>query len=112
MNMFCWVSIPLIFWRRCLVRQGSGGTYFINVQQCLEKLAIQKTKLLLQVNVDIDSLNVETGHSSDNCKYLMNDNAIDVFNNLAVLEKSLPLEVRETHYLYCWLHHPQGFSRY
>ena len=24
------------------LRQGSGGTYFINVQQCLEKLAIEK----------------------------------------------------------------------
>ena len=48
------------------LRQGSGGTYIINVQQCLEKLAIQKTKLLLQLNVDIDSLNVETGHSCDN----------------------------------------------
>ena len=44
---------------------------------------------ILQQNVDIDSLNVETGHCCDNCKYLILDNAVDVFNNLASPEKSL-----------------------
>ena len=29
------------------LRQGSGGTYFITVQHIMEKVAIKKTKLLL-----------------------------------------------------------------
>ena len=36
----------------------SGGTYFITVQQVLEKLYIHKTKLLLNLNVDVSSFNV------------------------------------------------------
>ena len=32
------------------LRQGSGGTYFITVQQVLEKVAISKTKLMLQLD--------------------------------------------------------------
>ena len=32
------------------LRQGSGGTYFITVQQILEKVSINKTKLLLTLN--------------------------------------------------------------
>ena len=35
--------------------QESGGTYFINVQQCIEKLHIKKTSLLLNQNVNIDA---------------------------------------------------------
>ena len=36
--------------------QGSGDTYFINVQQCIEKLHIKPTSLLLNQNVNIDKL--------------------------------------------------------
>ena len=36
--------------------QGSGGTYFITVQQILEQVVIRKTKLLLQICNKIDSL--------------------------------------------------------
>ena len=32
------------------LRQGSGGTYFITVQNALEKLQIRKTQLLVQIN--------------------------------------------------------------
>ena len=78
------------------IRQGSGGTYFINVQQVLEKLSIHKTKLLLNLKVDVASFNVESGHSCEKCKFLMDENAIDVFDNLEALEKSLPVEVKET----------------
>ena len=70
------------------LKEGSGGTYFINVQQVLEKLSIHKTKLLLTLNVDVSSLNYLSGHSCANCKFLMGDNAIDVFDNLPKLEMS------------------------
>ena len=35
------------------LRRGSSGTYFINVQQCIEKLHIKQTSLLLNQNVNI-----------------------------------------------------------
>ena len=44
------------------LRQSSGGTYFITVQNVLEKLHIEKTRLLLHLNVDISELNVYAGH--------------------------------------------------
>ena len=78
------------------LREAFGGTYFINVQQVLEKLSIHKTKLLLTLNVDVSSFNYLSGHSSANCKFLMGDNAIDVFDNLPKLEMSLPIDVKET----------------
>ena len=65
------------------LREGSGGTYFINVQQVLEKLSIHKTKLLQTLNVDVSSSNYLSGHSCANSKFLMGDNAIDVFDNLS-----------------------------
>ena len=43
------------------LRQGSGGTNFITVQNILEKLHIEKTRLL-HLNVDISELNVDAGH--------------------------------------------------
>ena len=45
------------------IRQGSGGTYFLSVQQFLEKLDIRKTKLLLKLNADIDNLDVSRDHA-------------------------------------------------
>ena len=37
------------------LRQGSGGTYFINAQQVLEKVNTMKTKVLLGLNLDVSS---------------------------------------------------------
>ena len=34
------------------LRQGSGGTYFINVQQVLQKVTIKKAKLCLDLGID------------------------------------------------------------
>ena len=48
------------------LRQGSGGTYFINVQQVIEKVKIQRAKLNLYIGIDIDSLSVESGHNCQN----------------------------------------------
>ena len=42
--------------------QGSGGNYFINVQQCIEKLHIKQMSLLLNQNVNIDEFDVNPGH--------------------------------------------------
>ena len=68
----------------------------ITVQQVLEKLYIHKTKLLLNLNVDVASFNVLSGHSCECCQFLMGDHTIDVFDNLPRLEISLPTDVKET----------------
>ena len=78
------------------LRQGSGGTYFINVQQILEKVNIMKTKLLLNLDIDVDSFNVESGHSCDKCGYLLSEEACEVFDMLPELEKSLSQDVKST----------------
>ena len=45
------------------LRQGSGGTYFITVQQVLEKVAISKTKLMLQLDPNSEVFqSTEAGH--------------------------------------------------
>ena len=51
---------------------------------------------MLTLNVDVSSLNYLSGHSCASCKFLMCDNAIDVFDNLPKLEMSLPIDVKET----------------
>ena len=38
------------------LRQGSGGTYPVIVQQILEKVTIRKTKSLLQICTETDRL--------------------------------------------------------
>ena len=49
--------------------QGSSGIYFINVQQCIEKLHIKQTSLLLNQNVNIDEFDVNPGHQCTSCDY-------------------------------------------
>ena len=77
-------------------RQGSGGTYFIAVQQVLEKMSIHKAKLLLHLKVDVASFDTLSGHLCENCKFVMDNNSIEVLDNLPTLEISLPIDVKET----------------
>ena len=46
----------------CKLREGEGGTYFITVQNILQKTRIQKAKLSLKLGIDIDDLNLDDGH--------------------------------------------------
>ena len=55
------------------LRQGSGGAYFITVQQVLEKVKIERAKLCLQLHVDIESLDAESGHSCNLCGYPLDE---------------------------------------
>ena len=50
----------------------------------------------MNLNVDVASFNVLSGHSCECCQFLMGDHTIDVFDNLAELEISLPTDVKET----------------
>ena len=60
------------------LRQGSGGTYFITVQQIIEKLDIKKARLLLKLNVNPADFRIDPGHSCDRCLYQMDDKTIDL----------------------------------
>ena len=75
------------------LRQGSGGTYFITVQQILEKLNIQKANLLLELT-DMEDLPDDVGHSCDRCGYRMDEELAEVFDNLEELENSLTVDTK------------------
>ena len=55
------------------LRQGCGGTYFITVQQILEKVEIAKKKLLLNLDMNIDGFSV---HSIGKCGYLLDEDDV------------------------------------
>ena len=78
----------------CKLRQGSGGTYFISVQQVIEKVRIKQSSLLLSLNVNIDEFNVESGHECMSCSYLLCEEGSEIFDNLEELELSIPLETK------------------
>ena len=71
------------------LRQGSGGTYFITVQQVLEKVCIYKAKLLLQLCADITDL-IDCGHACAKCGYLPNEDICEMLSKLPELEEILP----------------------
>lgn len=78
------------------LRQGSGGTYFINVQQIVEKTNINRSKLLLSLKADIDS--EEPGHSCSDCAFELqnHEQACEAVDNIQQLEGSLPEETKAT----------------
>ena len=55
------------------LRQGSGGTQLITMQQIMEKVAIKKTMLLLSLDVDVEDFNVEAGHNGSSCGLMLTD---------------------------------------
>ena len=68
------------------LRQGSGGTYFITVQQIMEKVAIKKTKLLLSLDVDVGDFDVEAGHNCSSCGFMLTEDMCTIIDNLPKLE--------------------------
>ena len=71
------------------LRQRSGGTYFITVQQIIEKVNISKASLLLSANVNVDIFNMESAHSSFNCRFFLDENSAEIFDGLPELESSV-----------------------
>ena len=61
-------------------------------QQIIEKVNISKASLLLSANVD--SFNVESGHSRFNCSFLLEENTDEIFNGLPELESSVPEDTK------------------
>ena len=77
------------------IRQGSGGTYFITVQQVLEKLNITKIKLLFKLDLDPSNLNVEVGHACNKCGYLFDEKFSEIFDCLQDLEEKFRYKQRD-----------------
>ena len=78
------------------LRQGSGGTYFINVQQILEKVNIFQTKVLLRLRFDMDQLSSQSGHSCDKCEFVWSEEICELINNLPDLECSVKDEAKQS----------------
>ena len=76
------------------LRQGSGGTYFLTVQQVIEKLNINKTKLLLKLNAVLGNLCVNIGHECDQCGFLLDEDGSEIFDNLEDLEMKILKETK------------------
>ena len=81
-------------WSYGKLRQGTGGTYFLTVQQVIEKLNINKTKLLLKLNVNVSNLDVDPGHICDHCEYRMDENAMRTFDSMPELEDKICRETK------------------
>ena len=78
------------------LRQGVGGTYFINVRQVLEKLAIHQTTIMLKSDQIFFEMEAKLGHQCDLCSFNMNDDSLSIFEELEILEDSIPNSVKET----------------
>ena len=74
-------------------RQGSGGSYFITVQNVLQKLRIQKVRFRLHLKLDTLENEQTVGHLCKKCEFMPDDSSISVLDNLEVLEKSLSEDV-------------------
>ena len=75
-------------------RQGSGGCYFINAQQITEKLNIQKAKLQLSLNCDVERNPDSTKHKCASCEYSLDESGSEVFDSLPDLESSVNDDVK------------------
>ena len=69
------------------LRQGSGGTYFINAQSVLEKVKIHHAKLALRLGVDFDLQSDQ--HSCLYCNKNLMPQELEVLDNLFSLEEQL-----------------------
>ena len=76
------------------LRQGSGGTYFINVQQIVEKTRIDKAKLLLTLGADTGA--EDPGHKCSDCAFVLSsdEKACETVDCLVDLEASVPAETK------------------
>ena len=60
------------------------------MQQIIEKLIISKASLLPSTNVNVDSFNIESGHSWFDCCFFLDENLSEIFGGLSKLEASIP----------------------
>ena len=73
---------------------------------------MRKTKLCLDLGVDLDDIEIGCDHSCSKCGYLLNDDkTMDVFHNLPSIEVNLPTQGSQDGVaLCCWLCCPKRSS--
>ena len=76
--------------------EGSGGIYFINIQQCIEKLHFKQISLLLNQNVNIDTFDIKPAHQCTFCDYKLWKEGSEIFDNLENLKPSLSDGIKMT----------------
>ena len=60
----------------------------------MEKLDINKTKLLLKLNADVANLNVNIGHECEKCNFKPDDDTSSLFSCLSTLEDKMCRETK------------------
>lgn len=78
------------------LRQGSGGAYFISVQQALEKHVIRKTKLMLGLDAQCitESSHSAAGHSCSKCGFMPEKSVCEIIDCLPLIEPNLSKDVK------------------
>ena len=87
------------------LRQESGETYFITMQQIIKEVSISKASLLKSTNINVDSFNIDSSHSSFNYCFLLDKNSVEIFDSLPELESSGPKDTK----MVLVLHHAWWF---
>ena len=49
---------------------------------------------MLSANVNVDSFNIESGHSCFNCSFLLDENSAEIFDSLPESESSVPEDTK------------------
>ena len=77
------------------LRQGSGGAYFITVQQVFEKVNISKTRLILSLDQNSNLFQTnDAGHQCDKCSYWLSEEICNLVDDLPTLEGKLSAETK------------------
>ena len=72
------------------LRQGSGVTYFITVQQIFEKVSISTAKLLLNLNSGVNDLvEIEPGHHCQKSSFTLTEQMCDILDCLPEIQASV-----------------------
>ena len=80
------------------LRQGSGGAYFINVQNVIQKLHINQTKLIMLLENTAHEIisDIDDKHSCHLCDYHLEEDECKIFDDLEGLEDSISIVIKKT----------------
>jgi len=73
------------------LRQGSGGAYFLTVQQIIEKVPVKQASLLLKCDENFETSPLHSGHQCKSCDYILSEEGTtEIFDGLPDLEPFIP----------------------
>ena len=96
--MFCEITTNYLESEYGKLKWSSGGTYFKTVienNKCYrKKFYMEKTKLLLELNVDFNEYNFELGYNCSKWGYLLDEMACQIFANLKDLKTKIYKDIK------------------